>query len=148
MVGRLALAVASLGAKGYMVGRLALAVASLVLVSQPQGACADLYLNYPRGSNNKLNEVANTRANGNRLFDSQNNANAGYQVGDNCTADAPCSDANNNYDASAAGAGAGVMSFYAGSRLYSEWTPSRRRPASRRAPRPRATKRWWRAVAV
>ena len=103
-----------------MVGRLA--VASLVLVSLPQGARADLYLNYPRGSNNKLNEVANTRANANRLFDSQNNANAGYQVGDNCTADAPCSDANNNYDASAAGAGAGVMSFYAGSRLYSEWT--------------------------
>ena len=42
---------------------------------------ADLYLNTPRGSNNKLNEVSDNVRNDNRLFDSQNNAAAGYQVG-------------------------------------------------------------------
>ena len=36
------------------------------------------------GSNNKLNEQNNNRRNQNRLFDSQNNANAGYNVGDEC----------------------------------------------------------------
>ena len=41
----------------------------------------DLYLNTPRGSNNKLNEVSDNVRNDNRLFDSQNNAAAGYQVG-------------------------------------------------------------------
>lgn len=37
-----------------------------------------------------------SRTNANRLFDSQNNANGGYNVGDNCIP--ACSDANNNYD--------------------------------------------------
>lgn len=32
---------------------------------------ADIYLHYPRGSNNRLNERSAQRANGNRVFDSQ-----------------------------------------------------------------------------
>ena len=38
----------------------------------------------PSGSNNKLNEEQNGRENAQRLFDSQNNGNAGYQIGDAC----------------------------------------------------------------
>lgn len=41
-------------------------------------ANADTYMQYPRGSNNRLNEQTATRTNGNRLFDSQNNARGGY----------------------------------------------------------------------
>jgi plastocyanin len=43
---------------------------------------ADLYIHNPRGSNNRLNEKRATRKNGNRMFDSQNNARGGYNVGD------------------------------------------------------------------
>ncbi|XP_048739300.1 protein DD3-3-like isoform X2 [Ostrea edulis] len=43
---------------------------------------ADLYLHMPRGSNNRLNEATATRANANRVFDSQNNNRGGYNVGD------------------------------------------------------------------
>ena len=32
---------------------------------------ADVYLHYPRGSNNRLNEKSANRRNANRLFDSQ-----------------------------------------------------------------------------
>ena len=42
----------------------------------------DVFLHIPRGSNNRLNEARNARENGNRLFDSQNNANGGYYVAD------------------------------------------------------------------
>ena len=83
-------------------------------------AHADLYLHNPRGSNNKLNEVSNNARNQNRLFDSQNNAAGGYQVGDDCKP--VCSNANNRYDKTAEGAGKGQMKFYEGSRLTLEWT--------------------------
>ena len=43
---------------------------------------ADVYLHMPRGSNNRLNEKSTARANNNRLFDSQNNNNGGYNVAD------------------------------------------------------------------
>lgn len=43
---------------------------------------ADLYLHSLRGSNNRLNEATATRANANRVFDSQNNNRGGYNVGD------------------------------------------------------------------
>jgi hypothetical protein len=43
---------------------------------------ADLYMHNPRGSNNRLNEQSATRNNNNRVFDSQNNARGGYNVGD------------------------------------------------------------------
>ena len=81
---------------------------------------ADLYMHNPRGSNNKLNEVSNNAQNQNRLFDSQNNAAGGYQVGDDC--EPVCSNANNNYDKTSPGAGKGQMYYYEGSRLTIEWT--------------------------
>lgn len=43
---------------------------------------ADTYLTNPRGSNNRLNENTATRTNGNRLFDTQNNARGGHNTGD------------------------------------------------------------------
>jgi len=46
------------------------------------GAMGDVFLHMPRGSNNRLNEATNNRANNNRLFDSQNNGQGGYNVGD------------------------------------------------------------------
>jgi len=39
-------------------------------------------MHMPKGSNNRLNEKSANRANGNRLFDSQNNNRGGYNVGD------------------------------------------------------------------
>lgn len=42
----------------------------------------DIYLHNPRGSNNRLNEASATRINNNRVFDSQNNARGGYNIGD------------------------------------------------------------------
>jgi hypothetical protein len=41
----------------------------------------DVYLQGPRGSNNRLNEANRNRNNGNRMFDSQNNARGGYNQG-------------------------------------------------------------------
>lgn len=40
--------------------------------------CADVYLHNPRGSNNRNCETGENRANGQRLFDSQNNDAGGY----------------------------------------------------------------------
>jgi hypothetical protein len=42
---------------------------------------ADVYLNSPRGSNNRLDEANRDRDNGDRLFDSQNNNRGGVNVG-------------------------------------------------------------------
>lgn len=42
------------------------------------GVCADIYLHNPRGSNDRNCERNANRNNGNRLFDSQNNAKGGY----------------------------------------------------------------------
>ena len=89
---------------------------------------ADLYLHYPRGSNNKLNERQSNVRNDNRLFDSQNNGNAGYNVGDDCipACAVDTNDDNNaapdTYNTSAPGAGQGMMYYYAGSLLDIEWT--------------------------
>jgi hypothetical protein len=60
-------------------------------------AFADLYMQNPRGSNDRLNEANENRNNANRLFDSQNNAKGGYCYGPS-------------------------MSFYEGSLLTIEWT--------------------------
>ncbi|KAK3247435.1 hypothetical protein CYMTET_43067, partial [Cymbomonas tetramitiformis] len=82
---------------------------------------SDVYLNHPRGSNNKLNEQSNNRNNANRLFDSQNNAAAGYQVGDKC--EPVCHNENtNNFNSALKGAGEGVMYYYSTSILPLEWT--------------------------
>lgn len=42
---------------------------------------ADMYMHNPRGSNNRLDEARRDRANGNRVFDSQNNNRGGSNVG-------------------------------------------------------------------
>ncbi|CAE7872753.1 DD3-3, partial [Symbiodinium necroappetens] len=78
-----------------------------------------MYLNSPRGSNNKLREQSNNVQNANRLFDSQNNAASGYQIGDDCKP--ACKDENNNYDVTKEGATKGTMKFYQGSELYIDW---------------------------
>jgi hypothetical protein len=89
---------------------------------------ADLYLHYPRGSNNKLNEQQKNVRNDNRLFDSQNNANSGYNIGDDCNPACAVDTNNDNqanpdtYNSSLPGAGRGVMYYYAGSYLSVEWT--------------------------
>ena len=46
------------------------------------GGCADIFMTNPKGSNNRLNENSINRANGARLFDSQNNNKGGYNVGE------------------------------------------------------------------
>ncbi|CAK9010619.1 unnamed protein product [Durusdinium trenchii] len=82
-------------------------------------ARGDVYLHNPRGSNNKLSEQSNNAQNQNRLFDSQNNAAGGYQIGDNCNP--VCQDEDRNYDQTKEGAMKGTMTFYKGSELYIEW---------------------------
>ena len=44
---------------------------SLVFLSILGCALADIYMHYPRGSNNRLNENSANRRNANRAFDSQ-----------------------------------------------------------------------------
>jgi len=56
-----------------------------------------MYMHNPRGCNDRLNEANENRDNGERLFDSQNNAKGGYCYGP-------------------------AMGFYAGSLLTVEWT--------------------------
>lgn len=58
---------------------------------------ADMYMQSPRGSNDRLDEENANRNNANRIYDSQNNAKGGYCVGP-------------------------AMSFYEGSLLSVEWT--------------------------
>merc|ERR1719284_43467 len=82
---------------------------------------ADCYLNNPRGSNNKLSEQSNNVQNANRLFDSQNNAASGYQIGDDCKPVCQTGNNNPNYDETAQGAMQGTMKYYKGSELYVEW---------------------------
>ena len=66
----------------------------LVIVLSAQ---CNVFLHNPRGSNGRLNEANANRNNGNRLFDSQNNAKGGY-----CHRPA--------------------MNYYEGSKLRIEWT--------------------------
>ncbi len=54
----------------------------LLLILQVFSSSQDIYLHNPRGSNNRLNEKSAQRTNNDRLFDSQNNARGGYNVGD------------------------------------------------------------------
>lgn len=57
-----------------------LLVATFLLLGVSQ-VFSDVYMHNPRGSNDKLDEANNNRNNANRLFDSQNNNNGGYNVG-------------------------------------------------------------------
>ena len=56
-------------------------VVALAAVLFASIANADMYMQAIRGSNNRLDERGRDRANGNRLFDSQNNDRGGYNVG-------------------------------------------------------------------
>ena len=77
------------------------ALALLLLV----GAChADVYMQYPPGSNNRLDEGGGNRNNNNRLMDTQNNAKGGYGYG---------GDANNP---------AAPVTYMVGSKLSVAWT--------------------------
>ena len=98
---------------------MAFRVITTLLLAAIRSSNADMYLNSPRGSNNKLREQSNNVQNANRLFDSQNNAASGYQIGDDCKP--ACKDENNNYDVTVEGATKGTMKFYQGSELYIEW---------------------------
>ena len=93
-------------------------LALLWLFARPSPVAGDCYLNNPSGSNNKLTEQSNNAQNQNRLFDSQNNAAAGYQVGDNCV---PNCLNGNQYDHDKAGSQEGTMYYYHGSEVYVEW---------------------------
>jgi plastocyanin len=64
----------------------------------------------PRGSNNRLKAAGVNTENENRLFDSQNNAKGGYNVGVGFGAGAGTDDA------------AGAIQYYTGTDLYIEWT--------------------------
>jgi len=100
-------------------------VCAAVLFLALQSVVGDINLHSPRGSNNKLNEQTNNVQNDHRLFDSQNNANSGYQVGDDCVPSCNFNGNNNagqNYDASREGAGKGTMKYHANSLLQIEWT--------------------------
>ena len=72
-------------------------------------AAADCYLHNPRGSNNKLSEENDNTQNQQRLFDSQNNAAGGYQIGDNCVPACHEAEGNTNYDQNVQGAMKGQM---------------------------------------
>jgi len=65
---------------------------------------ADVYMQYPPGSNNRLDEGGGNRNNNNRLMDTQNNAKGGYGYG---------GDANNP---------AAPLCYMAGSKLSMAWT--------------------------
>eukprot|EP00128_Syssomonas_multiformis_P015731 Colp12_sorted_trinity150504_noHs@12449 len=74
---------------------------------------ADVYLQSPGGSNNRLNERSAARQNGNRLFDSQNNDRGGYNVGQTDPNDQnDATDETKQYQ----------YTFYQGSTLKIEWT--------------------------
>jgi hypothetical protein len=68
-----------------------------------QSSLQDVYMQNPRGSNNRLNEKKDNRQNNNRLFDSQNNNRGGYNVGQN-------------------GGDQFQMKYYENSKLRVEWT--------------------------
>jgi len=75
-----------------------------LLLSFIASALADCYLQYPPGSNNRLDEGGGNRNNNNRLMDTQNNAKGGYGYGGS---------ANNQ---------AAALQYMVGSELTSMWT--------------------------
>jgi hypothetical protein len=75
-----------------------------ILLGLLKGVAADCYLQYPPGSNNRLDEGGGNRNNNNRLMDTQNNAKGGYGYG---------GDSDNPADA---------LKYMAGSELHTSWT--------------------------
>lgn len=103
--------------------RLTLALVGLLAI----GCNADVYLHNPRGSNNRLNEQGATRANGNRLFDSQNNNRGGYNVCDKTDAayneHAPLgTDWTHAFNPTVDTAQQYQLNYFEGSELWVEWT--------------------------
>lgn len=84
-------------------------VLSLLLLAA-RNAVADVYMQYPPGSNNRLAEGGGNRNNNNRLMDTQNNAKGGYGYG-----------GNSNTDNTGMGS-AEIVKYYAGSVLPVAWT--------------------------
>ena len=84
-------------------------VLSLLLLAA-RDAVADVYMQYPPGSNNRLAEGGGNRNNNNRLMDTQNNAKGGYGYG-----------GNSNTDNTGMGS-AEIVKYYAGSQLPVAWT--------------------------
>ena len=80
------------------------AMQAVILLSLLAGAAADCYLQYPPGSNNRLDEGGGNRNNNNRLMDTQNNAKGGYGYG---------GDADNQ---------AAPIKYMAGSEVSTMWT--------------------------
>jgi plastocyanin len=102
------------------------AVALALVLALIPAARADVYL-HTGGSNNRLNENTATRNNNNRLFDSQNNARGGLNVGDKTNnafnGNTPL---NTNfaqlYSRADNTASQYPMVFYEGSELTHQWT--------------------------
>jgi len=83
------------------------AFVALIFLALAQLSLADVYMHSPRGSNDRNCEKNVNRQNGNRLFDSQNNAKGGYacprpRVGPTTPVD--------------------KMYYYSGSKMVIEWT--------------------------
>ncbi|XP_028415055.1 protein DD3-3-like [Dendronephthya gigantea] len=57
-------------------------LAFLSILASLNPVCCDIYMHNPRGSNNRLRSAGVNRQNNNRMFDSQNNAKGGYNVGE------------------------------------------------------------------
>merc|ERR1712038_50608 len=79
---------------------------------------ADVYLHSPRGSNNRLNEATANRDKNNRLFDSQNNARGGYNVGDSIITESTSEDEQYNMKYFQSGSGGEENASY----MHVEWT--------------------------
>jgi hypothetical protein len=80
---------------------------AVLLLAVAQFAAADVYMHSPRGSNDRNCERNVNRRNGNRLFDSQNNAKGGYAC---------------PRPRVAAGTPVDKMYYTAGSKMVVEWT--------------------------
>ena len=94
-------------------------VRALLLVAALRGGLADIYLHGPRGSNDRNCEKNVNRNNGNRLFDSQNNAKGGYA----CPRAVGNKDRGNTQGiAPFIGGVNNRMYYYEGSKLTVEWT--------------------------
>lgn len=96
--------------QGLLCETLIMRAPSFTLLAGLATVCqADVYMQYPPGSNNRLAEGGGNRNNNNRLMDTQNNAKGGYGYGGEA----------------AAGTGMGnaaPLKYMAGSKLSMAWT--------------------------
>jgi len=64
----------------------------VVVILMISSTLGDIYMHNPRGSNDRLKAASGNRKNANRLFDSQNNAAGGYNVGEKTASKAASAD--------------------------------------------------------